>query len=306
MGLARTQSGGAECSTVQPTSPPPSVLGFGHRPQPCSPRDGVDERWPVGPRHSDGSHAIHVTQMMATMAIRDEQQDTRSSRAATNRLLLDLRTRGWRPAGWRRFLAAATARSVEQAVVHRRALGQATTLHGLFLIMGKGSRRRWVATSWALTALHLGMLEDRSDLGAANTLTLVRANLPATGCALGPWLAFTALATDFVDGKLARHTGTTTPFGRHADSLADAAFWTWIAFARDGRGGRTIKAAVLLTWLAPILSVTVRSFLRGEIVEPPRPRRIRPAVALQILIAVRALQPGRDAVARNERLEAEL
>jgi phosphatidylglycerophosphate synthase len=213
-----------------------------------------------------------------------------SSRAATNRLLLDLRTRGWRPAGWAQFLAAATARSVEQAVVRRRALGQATALHGLFLIMGKGSRWRWVATSWALTALHLGMLEDRSHLGAANTLTLVRANLPVIGPALGPWLGISALTTDFVDGKLARHTGSTTPFGRYADPLADTVFWTWITFTHDGRGSRTVRIAVVLTWLSPILSVTAASFRRGQMVEPPRPRWIRPAVALEILIAIRAIR----------------
>ena len=97
--------------------------------------------------------------------------------------------------------------------------GQTTALHGVFFLVGKGFRRRWVATSWILTALHLGMLEDRSHLGAANTLTLARANLPVTGPALGRWLGITALTTDFVDGKLARHTGNTTPFGRYADHL---------------------------------------------------------------------------------------
>ena len=213
-----------------------------------------------------------------------------SSRAATNRLLLDLRTRRWRPAAWSQFVADATTRSVEQAVVHRRALAQTTALHGLFLLMGKGSRWRWVATSWTLTALHLGMLEDRSHLGAANTLTLVRANLPVTGPALGRWLGITALTTDLFDGKLARHTGTTTPFGRYADPLADTAFWTWLTFTDTGRGSRTVAAAVVLTWLSPIVSVTATSFARGRMIEPPRPRWIRPAAILQILIATRALR----------------
>ncbi|MGI9156585.1 MAG: CDP-alcohol phosphatidyltransferase family protein [Marmoricola sp.] len=208
-----------------------------------------------------------------------------SSRAATNRLLLDLRTRRWRPTAWAQFVAAATARSVDQAVVHRRALAQTTALHGLFLMMGQGSRWRWVATSWTLTALHLGMLEDRSHLGAANTLTLVRANLPVTGTLLGRWLGISALTTDFVDGRLARHTGTTTPFGRYADPLADTAFWTWLSFTYTGRGSRTVRAAVALTWLAPLLSVTATSFGRGQMIEPPRPRWIRPAVALQLLLA---------------------
>lgn len=48
----------------------------------------------------------------------DVVHDTKpeSSRAATNRLLVDLRTRRWRAAAWAQFLAAATARSVEQAL----------------------------------------------------------------------------------------------------------------------------------------------------------------------------------------------
>lgn len=96
--------------------------------------------------------------------------------------------------------------------------------------MGSRARLRWVATSWALTALHLGMLEDRSHLGSANALTLVRANLAVTGTPLGRWLPVSALTTDFVDGQLARHTRTETPFGRYADALADTAFWTWFTF----------------------------------------------------------------------------
>lgn len=87
-----------------------------------------------------------------------------SSRAVTNGLLLDLRARGWRPMPWAQFVVAATASSIQRAVMHRGALGQVTGLHELFLIIGRGSPRRWVAASWTLTALHLGMLEDRSQL----------------------------------------------------------------------------------------------------------------------------------------------
>ncbi|MGH3501744.1 MAG: CDP-alcohol phosphatidyltransferase family protein [Nocardioidaceae bacterium] len=229
------------------------------------------------------------------------QPDTEpeSSREATNRLLLDLKAGRWRTGAWAQFLAAATARSVGQAVAHRRAFAQATALHVVFLTIGRGGGRRWVATSWALTGLHLGMLEDRSDLGAANTLTLVRANLPVTGRplhsqalhsqALGSWLGAAAGALDFVDGKLARHSGTTTPFGRYADPLADAAFWAWLTSSDSGQGGRAAQVAVALTWLAPTVVVTAASFRRGEMVESPRPRWVRPAATLQILLAARAL-----------------
>jgi len=84
--------------------------------------------------------------------------------------------------------------------------------------------------------------------------------------------------------------GTTTPFGRHADPLADTAFWTWFTFTDPGRGSRTVQTAVALTWLAPILSVTATSIARGHMIEPPRPRWIRPAVTLQLLLATHELQ----------------
>ncbi len=213
-----------------------------------------------------------------------------SSRIATDRLLSDLRSRRWRPAAWVQFGTAATMRSVEQAVKHRPALAQATALHSLFFIMGSRSRPWWVLTSWTLTATHLGLLEDRTHLGSANAITIVRANLPATGTPLGRWLAIFALSTDFVDGKLARYTGTTTPFGRFADPLADTFFWTWLSFKDTGRAHRIIQAAVVLTWLAPLLAVTATSFGRGLMMEPPRPRWIRPAVVLQVLLAARTLR----------------
>lgn len=149
-----------------------------------------------------------------------------SSRAATNRLLFDMRTRRWR-------------------------LAEVTALHGLFLFVGGRGRWRWVAASWTLSALHLGMLEDRSHLGSAKVLTLVRANLPVTGSALGHWLAFSAMLTDFVDGKLARHTDTATPFGRYADPLADAAFWMWLTLTDTADGSRIRRALVVLIWFHP-------------------------------------------------------
>lgn len=108
-----------------------------------------------------------------------------------------------------------------------------------------------------------------------------------------------------MDGRTARYTGTTTLFSLYADALADAAFWTWITWARDD--DRTLKVAALLAWLAPIAAVTAASLTRGEVVEPPRPQRVLPAAALRVLITVRELldtikspprrraRPGEDA-----------
>lgn len=231
----------------------------------------LHELRPTSATHADGMHGITAE----------------SSRAASDRLLRSLRAGGWRPTAWARFLVAATRRSRDQAVSRRRALGQATVLHGVFLFGSGGARWRWVASSWILTVLHLGMLEDRSDLGAANALTLARANLPATGTALGRWLPAAALITDFLDGKMARCSSTTTPFGRYADPLADTAFW--ISYTRDADESRAIRAAVALTWLSPLVGVAATSLIRGQMTEPPRPRWVRPAVALQIVIVLRAL-----------------
>jgi hypothetical protein len=210
-----------------------------------------------------------------------------SSREATNDLLHDLAAGGWRPAAWANFLLAAAERSVDQARLHPRALAEVTALHGLLLATAPPSGRRWISSSWLLASTHLGLLEDRSHLGPADLLTLARGNLPAVVSARHPWLASLAMATDFVDGRLARRTDTTTPFGAYADVFADAAFWIW--FTTDPKNRRDLRAAAVLTWLLPVGAVTAVSIGRGRMVDAPRPRWVRPAATLQVLVAVRAL-----------------
>ena len=226
------------------------------------------------------------------------------SRAATDRLLGELHVGRWRPRAWRGFLIGAAARSVGQAAAHPRALAEASLLHGLFALVANRAtntptRWRWIATSWVLTALHLGMLESAPSLGAANALTLGHANLPVAGAGLGRWIGVVALTTDFVDGKLARRTSTTTAFGTYADPFADMVFWIWLVF-RDGNAPRGSRAAVALTWLAPAATVTTQSFRRGRMLEPPRPRKFRPAVALQILLAAHCLRRRHLSAAPHE------
>ena len=216
-----------------------------------------------------------------------------TSRAATNELLAGLRAGRWRPAAWARFLVSSGRRSVRQAVRHPRALTEVTVLHAALALAAGAHGRRWVAASWAMAATHLGMLEDRSSLGAASQVTLLRANLPALGAqavrhpALVRWLPALALASDLADGRIARGSGTVTAFGAHADSLADAAFWTWFTLRHEP--SRPVRILALAAWAAPVVIVTSASITRGQMTDPPRPEVLRPAAAMQAIVAVRAV-----------------
>ncbi|HEX2299925.1 MAG TPA: CDP-alcohol phosphatidyltransferase family protein, partial [Pseudonocardiaceae bacterium] len=152
------------------------------------------------------------------------------SRAATNALLTELRQGHWTPPAVARFLGRAAHRSVRQAARRPRALAQLTALHGLLFALAAGRRpgRRWVVTSWALSAAHLGLLEQRDRLTAADALTLIRANLPALPGGASPWSGPLAIALDLTDGRLARRHGSASPFGDYADTFADAAYWGWL------------------------------------------------------------------------------
>ncbi|MEU3049058.1 CDP-alcohol phosphatidyltransferase family protein [Streptomyces sp. NPDC006984] len=58
-----------------------------------------------------------------------------------------------------------------------------------------------------------------------------------------------AVGLDLADGRLARHQGTSSPFGDYADTFADAAFWTWLTLRHEpsaavrGGGHRGLGAA---------------------------------------------------------------
>ncbi|MBB2504011.1 CDP-alcohol phosphatidyltransferase family protein [Amycolatopsis echigonensis] len=201
-------------------------------------------------------------------------------------MLAGLRAGRWGLPAWARFVALSTRRSVHQARRRPRALVEVTALHVVFALLAGRRGRRWTAVSWALAASHLGMLEGRRSLGVPNVITLLRANLPVLG---GPvrWLGVVALASDLLDGRLARRTGTQTAFGGYADSLADAVFWTWFV-ARHERD-RSVRVAALAVWVVPVVIVTVASVAGGQMVDAPRPVLWRPAAAMQAMIAVRAV-----------------
>lgn len=224
----------------------------------------------------------------------------RSSRSFTDALLAELRAGGWRPRAWGRFLGLATARSWQQARMRPRAAAEVTVMHAALALLAGAQHRaprngnrgpswRWVALSWALTMTHLGMLESRRSLSAADVVTLLRASLPAVGPVDPRLLGVLACASDVVDGRLARTGGTVTPFGRDADSVADAAFWTWFALRHER--SRWLRALGLAAWAAPVVAVTASSVAHGQMVDAPRPVVARPAAVMQAILAVRALRP---------------
>lgn len=211
-----------------------------------------------------------------------------SSRTATNELLAGLRDGRWRLAAWVRFFTRAGVRSWQQARARPQAVIELTAMHAALAAFGGG--RRWVAASWTLSVMHLGLLESRSSLAAEDLLTLVRANLPAIGGG-AHLVAAAALASDVIDGRLARNRGTDTPFGRDADALADAAFWTW--YAQRHVRHRALRVATLATFVAPAAAVTAASVVRGRMVDAPRPQVARPAAALQTVLTAHAILTAR-------------
>lgn len=208
-----------------------------------------------------------------------------SSRDATNRLLAQLRTRGSAPRAWTAFLLHCAQRSAQQAQAHPRAAAELTAFHATIIALTGRRAWCWPALSWALALTHLGMLEDQQRIGAANLVSLTRAHLPLAAPHLGRWLGPVALVSDKADGILARRAGV-TPFGFYADALADAVFWTWFALRREP--DPRVRAAALAAWAAPVLAVTAISVARGRMVEAPRPVWLRPAAAMQIVLALRA------------------
>ena len=119
--------------------------------------------------------------------------DTAGSRAATDALLDMLKRGRWSPPAITRFLALAAKRSVREALQRPRALTEITALHGALLMLGRGRGHGWVSASWTLSALHLGMLEDRDRLSLADILTLVRGNLPAIALGSSRWAGLIAI-----------------------------------------------------------------------------------------------------------------
>ncbi|NUP18561.1 MAG: CDP-alcohol phosphatidyltransferase family protein [Streptomyces sp.] len=217
--------------------------------------------------------------------------DLTDSSAATNALPGALKEGRWRPHAVARFLWQAADRSVRQAASRPRALAQITALHGLLLALTRTRQgRRRVAASWTLRALHLGLLEHRDRLSPADALTLLRGNLSATIVGPSRFSGVLAFASDLADGHLARRQAAVSPFGDYADSFAHAAFWTWFALRHEP--SRTVRAAAIAAWALPVVTVTALAVSHGTMPERPRPAPLRPAAAMQGIVAVRHLLRG--------------
>lgn len=202
------------------------------------------------------------------------------SRAATNALLADLREGNLAPAAVVRFLGHAARRSLLQAVRRPRDLAELTALHGILFAVAAGRRpgRRWVTASWVLAVLHLGLLEHRTCLTTADTVTLLRADLPALPGGTGRVSGVLAIGLDLADGHLARHQRTASPFGEYADTPPDSVrevppsptpYWTWLTLRHEP--SRAVRMAAVVAWALPVVTVTGLALRRGTMPERPPP-----------------------------------
>ncbi len=109
----------------------------------------------------------------------------------------------------------------------------------------------WWGLTWLMLDWHIGMLETEDgeprNLGAADACTLLRVWLvPAAAGDPQPWICALALASDGLDGALARRAGPTR-IGRDLEGLADVAFAAAAlrGATRRGRLGRGAAGAEL-------------------------------------------------------------
>ncbi|GAC1670568.1 MAG: hypothetical protein PVS3B2_11900 [Candidatus Dormibacteraceae bacterium] len=183
---------------------------------------------------------------------------------------------------WARLLGRSLERSIEQARIRPAAAAELTALHAVAAAVGGW---RWALTSWVLSITHLGLLGERSTLGWPNRLSLLRALLPA----LAPdarWTSLVAVATDLADGRLAR-IGGQSAFGAFADPIADGVFWSW--FAIRWESNRWLRWSPLVVFAAATTGIAATYFVRGRVIDYPRPTAIRYASAgAQVLLTLRA------------------
>jgi phosphatidylglycerophosphate synthase len=164
--------------------------------------------------------------------------------------LLELRDSGYRPAGWRSFIARSLTRAAEtrrtRPELARQASGWGLAGAGAWIaacrLVARRSERSpkvlagllWWASVWKMLDWHLGMAEGgdgepRKRLSSADAVSLFRfwlvpllSPLRTTERAFPALIAVGGLS-DWLDGVLARSRGRTR-LGRDLDTTADLAF----------------------------------------------------------------------------------
>jgi phosphatidylglycerophosphate synthase len=198
----------------------------------------------------------------------------------TRERLEELREAGYSPRAVCAFLAAARRRAADQrrARPHLARQARSWAAAGALAWLGLGAvgrqpfrARLWSGlASWGATSLmlawHLGMVETEDGrarlLGAADACTLLRAWLiPVVAEAPGPFVCALALASDGLDGALARASAPTR-LGRDLEGVVDAAFAG--AALRGAARRRSIGRGILAVEaarLAAAILYTLRSYL---------------------------------------------
>ena len=153
----------------------------------------------------------------------------------------------------------------------------------------------------AVAAARCAEAEGARGLGSADLVTLTRAVLAcgvaalvaeslATGTdvvrTLVP-LTAVALALDFVDGRVARHTGTASTFGARADGEADAFLILVLSVHVAGSSGGWVLALGLVRY-----AYAVATWLLPWMQRPLPPRYWRKVVAAYVGIALLVAASG--------------
>lgn len=202
--------------------------------------------------------------------------------------LTRLKAARFRPGAWVRFTINAFARSTQDALRVPRARREAILISaigfagwGLMLLVTPAAV--WGLGWWAFVAImvltHLGMLdtEDEPDrgLGLPNLLSLARAwilpiLIPAAGSAVAfVGILLAALATDGLDGRIARHTGRETRLGKQLDHATDYVIGSLAGVLAADQGWLPTWVAVLivLRFAVPVVLLLVSYFWRADL--PP-------------------------------------
>lgn len=202
------------------------------------------------------------------------------------------------PRAWVRFTINCFARSLHDARVLPRALREAIAVSALgflgwALLLLVTPAAVWGLGWWAFVAImlltHLGMLDQQDEpdrgLGLPNLLSLTRAwilpiLIPAAGSATAfAGILLAALATDGLDGRIARATGRETRLGKQLDHATDYVIGGLAAVLAADQGWLPawVATLIVLRFALPVLFLLGSYFWRADL--PPAEMMIsdRPA-----------------------------